>query len=171
MKLVQVMFVSCALIIGAAPVAVAQPGQPSAQAQQRMTGAGQMPMMPGGQMPLTGGAMMPMMGMADHIEGRLAFLKTELKITDAQAPQWNAFADVVRASAAQKTSMMKQGSPMMQGRATLSLPQRLDLQETHMAAHLDMLRKMKGALLPLYTSFTDDQKRSADELFRGPMGM
>jgi hypothetical protein len=28
--------------------------------------------------------------MAKHIEGRLAFLKTELKITDAQLPLWNA---------------------------------------------------------------------------------
>ena len=33
-----------------------------------------------------------MMGMADHVEGRIAFLKVELKITDAQMPQWNAFA-------------------------------------------------------------------------------
>jgi hypothetical protein len=163
MKLVRVMFMSCALIVGSAPLAAAQPGPSSAQTQQRMMG--------GGQMPMTGGAMMPMMGMADHIEGHLAFLKTELKITDAQEPQWNAFADVMRASAAQMAGMMKQGAPMMQGDATLSLPQRVDLQETHMAAHLDMLRKMKGALLPLYASFTDDQKRSADELFRGPMGM
>src|SRR5690349_21579704 len=31
-----------------------------------------------------------------RIEGRLAFLKTELKITDAQTAQWNAFADVMR---------------------------------------------------------------------------
>src|SRR5579863_9756543 len=34
-----------------------------------------------------------------HIEGRIAFLKTELGITDAQLPQWNAFADALRAGA------------------------------------------------------------------------
>ena len=31
-------------------------------------------------------------GMSEHVEGRLAFLKTELKITDAQLPLWNSFA-------------------------------------------------------------------------------
>ena len=34
-----------------------------------------------------------------HIEGRIAFLKAELAITDAQLPQWNAFADTLRARA------------------------------------------------------------------------
>jgi hypothetical protein len=41
---------------------------------------------------------MPMMAaMAGHGE-RLAFLKTELKITDAQLPLWNAVADAIRAN-------------------------------------------------------------------------
>ena len=34
-----------------------------------------------------------------HVEGRIAYLKAELKITDAQAQQWNAFADALRQSA------------------------------------------------------------------------
>ena len=33
--------------------------------------------------------------MAGHVEGRLAFLKTELKITDPQLPLWNAVADAI----------------------------------------------------------------------------
>src|SRR6516164_4872740 len=37
--------------------------------------------------------------MARYVEGRLAFLKTELKITDAQLPLWNAVADAIRANA------------------------------------------------------------------------
>ena len=38
--------------------------------------------------------------MAPHrIEGRIAFLRTELKITDAQDAAWNAFAEVLRAQA------------------------------------------------------------------------
>ena len=32
---------------------------------------------------------------AGHVEGRIAFLKTELKITDAQMPLWNAVADAI----------------------------------------------------------------------------
>src|ERR1041385_2268346 len=57
-------------------------------------GKSTMPMgsMPGnaGNMPMPG--MMQMMmgqnGMAGHVEGRIAFLKTELKINDAQKPLW-----------------------------------------------------------------------------------
>jgi len=30
--------------------------------------------------------------MASHIEGRLAYVKAELKVTDAQEPLWNAYA-------------------------------------------------------------------------------
>jgi hypothetical protein len=176
MKLVRVMLTACALIAIAVPLAAAQQGQRDEQAQQRMMmGGGQMPMMgmmtQGGMMPMMGGTMMPMMGMTDHIEGRLAFLKTELKITDAEFPQWNAFADAIRASATQMNDMMKQGSAMMQGGTLPSLPQRLDFHEKHMTAHLEMLRKMKAALLPLYASFSDEQKRSADALFHGPMGV
>ena len=68
-------------------------------------GKSAMPMgsMPGnaGNMPMTG--MMQMMmgqnGMAGHVEGRIAFLKTELKINDAQQPLWNAVADAIRQTA------------------------------------------------------------------------
>src|SRR5450756_682875 len=50
----------------------------------------------------TMGMMGPGMGgMAtiDRVEGRIAFLRTELKITDAQAGAWSAFADALRANA------------------------------------------------------------------------
>lgn len=181
MKLIRAMFTSCALVAGAVPLAAAQQGQPEAQAQQRMMmGGNQMPMGMMGQggmtMPMMGmmmsqGGMMPMMGRTDHIEGRLAFLKTELKITDAQLPQWNAFADAVRASATQMGGMMQQAAAMMQGGAPPALPERLDLQEKHMASLLETLRKMKAAVLPLYASLSDEQKRSADALIHGPMGM
>ena len=47
----------------------------------------------------------PMMGypgpeaMLDRIDGRLAFLKTELKITEEQTPVWEELAGAIRASA------------------------------------------------------------------------
>ena len=43
----------------------------------------------------------PMMmgGPAKHLEGRIAFLRTELGITDAQMPLFNAFAEALRAAA------------------------------------------------------------------------
>jgi hypothetical protein len=73
-----------------------------------MPGQGGQPGMMGGDM----GQMMQMMqrmmamrqgGMSpgamqafDRIEGQLAYFRTELRVADAQMPQWNAFADAVR---------------------------------------------------------------------------
>ena len=45
--------------------------------------------------------------MLDRIEGRLAFLKTELKITEAQTAAWNQLADVIRTAAKHHNERMK----------------------------------------------------------------
>lgn len=154
-----------------------------------------------GQGMMMGPGMMPMMGMMDpsqHIEGRIAFLKTELRITEAQTPQWNAFADAMRANAKRMSeqwagmmpdTMMGSGTmgsgtmPMMRGAMTpsmmmsgqagsaMSLPERLDWAEKHMTARLEMLQAMKGATPPLYRVLSDEQKDLADQLIHGPMGM
>jgi hypothetical protein len=52
-----------------------------------------------------------------------------------------------------------------------SLPERLDQHEQLMAAQLDAIRSMNKALKPLYAAFSEDQKKTADQLFWGPMGM
>jgi hypothetical protein len=62
--------------------------------------------------------MMGMMGMADHIEGRIAFLKAELKITDTQLTQWNEFADVLRANARNTTAELQQHLGLQRRRTT-----------------------------------------------------
>ena len=38
-------------------------------------------------------------------------------------------------------------------------------------AHLEAVRKLKAAADPLYTALNPDQKRTADEIMLGPMGM
>lgn len=133
------------------------------------------------------GMALGMMDPTQHLEGRLAFLKTELKITDTQTPQWNAFADAVRANAKRMSElrrtmisndMMGQGmmmgpGKMMSSRAglALSLPERLDRAERHMMVHLEMLRAMKGSTKELYAVLSGNQKRLADQLIHGPMGV
>jgi len=118
--------------------------------------------------------MMGMMGMADHVEGRIAFLRAELKITDAQMPQWSAFADVLRANARRMSgmhAMMMQGGMMGQGGASVTAPDRFDRMEKMMSAMLEAVKGTKAALTPLYAVFTEEQKKVADQLIRGPMGM
>lgn len=60
---------------------------------------------------------------------------------------------------------------MMQAKSATTLPERLEAQETMLSAHLASLKALKGALDPLYASFSDDQKKRADRLMIGPMGM
>jgi hypothetical protein len=137
-----------------------------------MMGAGNMPMM-GMMRMMMGeqgmGGMRMMAAMTEHVEGRLAFLKTELKITDAQMPLWNAFAGAVRDNAKAMEQMMRGG--MMGTSQSASLPDKLAMREKMMTAHLDALRKLRTAVDPLYAAFSDEQKKTADELMMGPMGM
>jgi hypothetical protein len=133
-----------------------------------MPGMGGMPMI--GMMRTTGEEGMGGMAMmAGHVEGRLAFLKTELKITESQLPLWNAVADAMRANAKSMSAMMSGG--MMAGSQTATLPDKLALREKMISAHLDALRRFKAAVDPLYAAFSPEQKKTADQLLMGPMGM
>ena len=70
--------------------------------------------------------MMQMMGMMgrgmdgmatiDRVEGRIAFLRAELKITDAQADAWNGFADALRTNARKLAEVRARRSPAMDNR-------------------------------------------------------
>jgi hypothetical protein len=141
-------------------------------------GGGMMNMM-GGRMPMMD--MMRMTGMMrrggdgmetiDRVEGRIAFLRAELKITDAQAPAWNNFADALRANAKRlgelRTSMMSQPP----GAGSQGLVDRLATQEKWLAARLEGTRAMKSALADLVGTFSDEQKKDADELLAPNLGM
>lgn len=137
---------------------------------------------------------MPMMGMMNggqHVEGRLAFLKTELKITSAQEAVWDDYAKALRANAQQMAAMMKtmprgmgagwgmMTQDIMNGGTTnggtqarpMTVPQRLDWMEQRMAQHMEMLQAMKGPTDALYKALDATQKQTADQLLMGPMGM
>jgi hypothetical protein len=98
--------------------AIAQPGpQPGYMMGPGMMGSNGM---------MGGGMHMGMMGwggqatqmctmMTGHVEGRLAYLKAELKITPAQETLWTPFADAVRANAqtmAARCNAMVGGQPL-----------------------------------------------------------
>jgi hypothetical protein len=140
------------------PAAMTIPGMP----MSRMSGTtGSMPMMDMMQM------MMGQNGMAGHVEGRIAFLKAELKITDAQQPLWNGVADAIRSNAKDMTGM-PHGTAMGGSGA---LPENLASQEKMLVAHLDAMRRLRTAFDPLYAALRADQKKTADGLMIGPMGV
>jgi hypothetical protein len=106
--------------------------------------------------------------MIDHVEGQIAFLRTELKITEAQNSAWNAFADALRANA---KSLGELRSSMMAQSGSPSIVDRLDMQEKWLAARLEGTRAIRSALANLAASFSDEQKKAADELLTPHMGM
>jgi hypothetical protein len=59
----------------------------------------------------------------------------------------------------------------MMSKRGANLPDRLEQHEQLMAAQLDAVRAMNKLLKPLYAALSDDQKKTADQLFWGPMGM
>jgi len=118
---------------------------------------------------MMGSGMKQMMMGPGHTEGRLAFIKAELKISDAQTSQWNAFADAVRANAA---AMADMGRSMMSQHASGStLPERLAAEDKALSGHYAAFKKTTEALNNLYGVLSPEQKKIADGIVVGPMGM
>jgi periplasmic protein CpxP/Spy len=98
-----------------------------------------------------------------HIEGRLAFLRTELKITDAQLPQWNAFAAVMRQNDEARQERFRQRRAA--GDKPMNAVERLEARERFSETQADNLKRTLAAFRPLYDVLSADQKQVADELF------
>lgn len=141
---------------------------PQAQQDMMMSMMASMMKMMGGGMMGQAGQDMQSMDMTQHIEGRIAFLRAELKITDKQAAQWDAFAEALRSNA---KGMMDAGMPMMGADATPDLASRFDAQESMLSARLAGVKAMKAALTPLYAALDETQRKTAEELFAAHMGM
>lgn len=99
----------------------------------------------------------------DHVEGRVAFLRTELKVAPAQEPLWAAVAEALRANAGASESMM-------QPAAGQTLPAVLEGRERMISARLEAVRRLRAAVEPFYAALDETQKATADKLME-PMGM
>ena len=164
-----------------APPPTVQPGMGMMGDMPMTNMMGRMRDMMGGDMPMMNMMatmrMMEMMGPGmvamDRIEGRIAFLRAELNITEAQASAWSAFADAMRANAKKlaeaRASMMPQPSAGQQQAPTIA--ERLDQQERWLLARLEGTRALKSAVTTLYGTLSEDQKKTANELLAPQMGM
>jgi len=115
-------------------------------------------------------------GPIDRIEGRIAFLRAELKITDAQDATWNRFADALRLNAQRLGQTHAAMTSAMAGGATQPLTQRLETQERALTARLEGARALRAAYTTLSAALSEEQKKTAEELLAphmgmGPMGM
>jgi hypothetical protein len=103
-----------------------------------------------------------------HIEGRIAFMRAELKITDAQQAHWDRVAAARRPTPPPmpRGARPRRPAPDNPASALERIERRAQMVELQAAS----AKSFAGAFKPLYDSFTDDQRKSADELFerRGP---
>ena len=115
-------------------------------------------------------AMRGMTGMmaADHVEGLIAYQKAELAITDAQLPEWNAVAAVLRLNA---KSMQDGMARMAKDGMPTAAPARSEMMIMMMSERLEGMNKLGEANKALYTVLTPDQRKTADDMAANPMGM
>jgi protein CpxP len=95
-----------------------------------------------------------------RMDRRLTELHQRLGITPAQEAAWTAFAGEMR-NAAMPTDRTREARPA-------SVLERLERREQTLETRKVELDRMVGTLRPLYASFSDAQKRAADQLLFRP---
>jgi hypothetical protein len=123
--------------------------------------------MPSGGMMRSDCPMMGMMGGTDtstFTEGRIAFLKAELGVTDAQKSAWEAYAAALKKNL---EGMQATRQTMMKVMQATSPVERVDARISMMESRLSTLKEIKPVLATLYNSLSDDQKKKADQVLIG----
>jgi hypothetical protein len=97
-------------------------------------------------------------------QGRIAFLKAELNLTDSQSTQWDAFAKAL------KNNLQNMQGIWQSMRAALEVDapvERLDAHVAVLESRLAALKEIKPALSDFYNALNAEQKKKADELLPG----
>ncbi len=152
-------------------------GSIAAQAQQPPTQPG---MMGHGNMPMMGHSMgnMPMMGQGmgqmhmmvpvdvnTYADTRATFLKSQLGLTEAQTPAWNAYVNAFRAHL---TSKQQQHQTMMTSiTAGTTSAQSAEAMVTSMDGCHKAMKDLKNAYVALYQALNPEQKQKAEAVFSG----
>ena len=113
----------------------------------------------------------------ERVEARLAYVKTALKITDAQQAQWNAYADAQRRAAAEnekkfaewRQKMAERRKDRAEGKAPQERPRPSAIERLDRAGkmHADAIARVNAQLAvikPLYASLSAEQRKIADEV-------
>lgn len=106
---------------------------------------------------------MKAMSRGDRIEQRITALHAQLKITQAEEPQWQAVAQVMRDNASSVGTLVEQRKAQA---GQMTAVDDLKSYEAITDAHADGLKKLIPAFEQLYVSMSDDQKKTADTIFQ-----
>jgi hypothetical protein len=147
----------------------AQMGNRGGYGQGIMHGQGYGPGMMGNYSPgMMGGC--PMMGsttdgqMSTFSEGRIAFLKAELGITDAQKSEWDAYAGTIKGNLQNMYGMWQSMQTVFEAKTpTDRLEALIAVRDSRFAA----LKEIKPTLSRLYAALSAEQKKKGNDLLTG----
>jgi hypothetical protein len=112
----------------------------------------------------------PMMGVTTDgrtltfADGRIAFLKAELGITDAQKSVWDPYAEAIKRNLQNMQGMWQTMKTVLEAKTP---GDRLDAQIAAMDSRLAALKEIKPVLSKLYAALSDEQKKKADDVLTG----
>ena len=95
------------------------------------------------------------------VDQRIRTLQSQLGITEAQTPLWNAFAQAMRDNAASTDALQRANAV-----ASMSAVDNMHSYAQIARAYADNTERLATAFDSLYASLTDTQKQAADTLFR-----
>lgn len=103
---------------------------------------------------------------ADAVEQRISDLHAQLKITDAQSKQWDAFAQTMRDNARTTSRKFHDRSSKL---STMNADESMQSYAALAQEHADNMKKLSSAFGDLYATMSPEQKETADEMYRNQM--
>ncbi len=105
----------------------------------------------------------PGKNMEERVESHIKELHAQLRITAAEEPQWDQFAQVMRDNARDMDQALTQRA---QQYPTMNAAQNMQSYEQIAEAHAQHLEKLVPAFDNLYNAMPEQQKKLTDQVFR-----
>jgi hypothetical protein len=96
----------------------------------------------------------------ERLEGRIAFLRAELQITDKQSTDWNLLADALRSG----RQHLLEARKLLIVDDKISAVERIEHYERHLAERLEAIKAARTAFNRLYGNLSDGQRKTADTI-------
>jgi protein CpxP len=100
---------------------------------------------------------------ADVVEQRISEMHAQLKITDKQSQQWDAYAQSMRDNAQSTDRAFRERAQKF---SSLNADEAMKSYAALAQLHADNMQKLATAFSALYATLSDDQRKIADALFR-----
>ena len=155
--------ISYRLALTAMAVLLATPVASLAQSTQSAAPQGATPSPPAASTSPLAGHPVPGKNAEERVERRIKELHAQLRITPAQQPQWDQFAEVMRENAREMDQAFQQRAQLFE---TMNAVQNMQSYERIAEEHAQRLQKLVPAFENLYNAMPDQQKRLADQVFR-----